>query len=153
MNATWSFRVGIALDEQLGIYVVKSIAKSGENFDYADCDYIIVISESYGQYGSTSDFRGAVKEEQAVKFVGDPDTGIATVEFYDPSAISGGTIENYVDEYTIATLPVLLPTPKQEGKVFVGWALSDSSTETFTSLPAGTMGDVTLYAVFEDANA
>ena len=149
LNATWSFRVGITLDEALGVYVVKSIADSGKTFDYEGCDYIIVISSSYGSYGSTSSFRGSVRLDQIVKFVGDPDSGKATVEFYDPSAISGGTIENYVDKYTIATIPVLLPTPKLEGKVFVGWALSASSNETFTSLPAGTMGDVTLYAVFE----
>lgn len=149
LNATWSFRVGIALDEQLGIYVVKSIGNSGNNFDYSGCDYIIVISESYEKYGSTSGFRGAVKEEQAVKFVGDPDTGIATVEFYDASAISGGSIDNFIDKYSINQLPALLPIPKLEGKVFKGWALDASSTTTFTQLPTGTMGDVTLYAVFE----
>ena len=149
LNATWSFRVGITLDEALGVYVVKSLADSGKTFDYEGCDYIIVISSSYGSYGSTSSFRESVQIDQIVKFVGDPDSGKATVEFYDLSAISGGIIENYVDEYTIAELPLLLPTPKLEGKVFVGWALSASSNETFTSLPAGTMGDVTLYAVFE----
>ena len=42
-------------------------------------------------------------------------------------------------------------TSDEEGKTFVGWALSASSQETFKSLPAGTMGDVTLYAVFTDA--
>ncbi len=149
LNATWSFRVGIKLDEALGVYVVSSIADSGKTFTYDGCDYIIVISSSYGSYGSTSGFRGSVQLDQIVKFVGDPDSGAATVEFYDSSAISGGTIENFVDEYTIATLPCLLPTPKQEGKVFVGWKLSLTSEETFTSLPEGTIGDVTLYAVFE----
>ncbi len=149
LNATWSFRVGITLDEALGVYVVKSIADSGKTFDYSGCDYIIVISSSYSSYGSTSSFREKVQMDQIVKFVGDADSGVATVEFYEPSAISGGTIENYVDEYTIAELPLLLPTPKLEGKVFVGWALSASSNEAFTSLPAGTMGNVTLYAVFE----
>ena len=37
----------------------------------------------------------------------------------------------------------------EEKKTFKGWALETSSTTTFTQLPAGTMGDVTLYAVFE----
>ena len=148
-KATWSFRVGIAFDESMGIYVVKSVADQNKSFDASICEYVITISGSYGQYSSTSDFRGAVKEGQGVKITGELSTGNATLEFFDASGMTGGTIENYVDEYTIATIPVLLPTPKLEGKVFVGWALSASSNETFTSLPAGTMGDVTLYAVFE----
>ena len=149
LNATWSFRIGIALDESIGALVVKSIADSGKTFEYEGCDYIIVISSSYSNYNSTSSFRSAVKEGQVVKFIGDPNSGAATVEFYDSSAISGGKVENYIEEYTLATLPLLLPTPKLEGKTFKGWALEASSTETFTTLPAGTMGDVTLYAVFE----
>ena len=148
-KATWSFRVGIAFDESMGIYVVKSVADQNKSFDASICEYIITISGSYGQYSSTSDFRGAVKEGQGVKINGELSTGNATLEFFDASGMTGGTIENYVVEYTIATLPTLLPTPKLEGKVFKGWALSSSSTETFTSLPTGTMGDVTLYAVFE----
>ena len=149
LNATWSFRIGIALDEAIGALVVKTIADSGKTFEYDGCDYILVISSSYSNYGSTSSFRGAVKEGQVVKFVGDADSGQATVEFYDSSSISGGTIENYVEEYTIASSSLVLPTPKCEGKTFIGWAFSETSTETFTSLPTGTMGDVTLYAVFE----
>ena len=133
----------------MGIYVVKSVADQNKSFDASICEYIITISGSYGQYSSTSDFRGAVKVGQGVKITGELSTGNATLEFFDASGMTGGTIENYVVEYTIATLPTLLPTPKLEGKVFKGWALSSSSTETFTSLPAGTMGDVTLYAVFE----
>ena len=149
--AVWSFRVGIGYSEQMGIYSVINIADSGKSFDETGVEYVITISGSYSQYGSTSSFRSAVAIGQGVKFIGDPASGVATVEFYDASSISGGTIENYVDEYTIASLPVLLPTPQQEGKTFVGWALSASSQETFKSLPAGTMGDVTLYAVFTDA--
>ena len=147
--AIWSFRVGIGYSEQMGIYSVISIGESGGSFDETGVEYVITISGSYSGYASTSAFRSAVKVGQGVKFNGDPATGIATVEFYNASSISGGTIENYVEEYTIQTLPVLLPTPKHESKTFVGWALSASSNETFTSLPDGTLGDVTLYAVFE----
>ena len=133
----------------MGIYVVKSVADQNKSFDASICEYVITISGSYGQYSSTSDFRGAVKVGQGVKITGELSTGNATLEFFDASGMTGGTIENYVVEYTIATLPTVLPTPKLEGKVFKGWALDASSTTTFTQLPAGTMGDVTLYAVFE----
>ena len=150
--AIWSFRVGIGYSEQMGIYSVLAVSDQGEDFDETGVEYVITISGSYAQNSSTSAFRSTVKVGQGVKFTGDPETGIATVEFYDPSSISGGTVENFVEEYTIATRPALLPTPKQEGKVFIGWALSASSNETFTSLPDGTMGNVTLYAVFSDAN-
>ena len=145
----WSGRVGIAFDESMGIYVVKSVADQNKPFDASICEYVITISGSYGQYSSTSGFRGAVKAGQGVKITGELSTGNATLEFFDASGMTGGTIENYVVEYTIATLPTVLPTPKLEGKVFKGWTLDASSTTTFTQLPAGTMGDVTLYAVFE----
>ncbi|MBQ3001647.1 MAG: InlB B-repeat-containing protein [Bacilli bacterium] len=148
--ATWSFRVGIGYSEQMGIYSVINIADSGASFDETNVEYVITISSSYKQYASTATFRSAVKIGQGVKVTGDLDSGAATIEFYDPSAISGATIENYVKEYTIASLPILLPTPKLEGKVFVGWSLSASSNEVFTSLPTGTMGNITLYAVFAD---
>ncbi len=148
--ATWSFRVGIGYSEQMGIYSVINIADSGASFDETNVEYVITISSSYKQYASTATFRSAIKIGQGVKVTGDLDSGAATIEFYDPSAISGATIENYVKEYTIASLPILLPTPKLEGKVFVGWSLSASSNEVFTSLPTGTMGNITLYAVFAD---
>ena len=148
--ATWSFRVGIGYSEQMGIYSVINIADSGASFDETNVEYVITISSSYKQYASTATFRSAVKIGQGVKVTGDLDSGAATIEFYDSSAISGATIENYVEEYTIASLPILLPTPKLEGKVFVGWLLSTSSNEVFTSLPTGTMGNITLYAVFAD---
>ena len=151
-KATWSFRVGIAYDESMGIYVVKSVADQNKSFDADICEYVVTISGSYGQYGSTQDFRNAVQVGQGVKVTGDLATGNATLEFYDASGMTGGTIENYVVEYTIVTLPSVLPIPQKEGKVFVGWALSATSSETFTQLPQGTMGDVTLYAIFADAN-
>ena len=148
--AIWSFRVGIGYSEQMGIYSVINIADSGASFDETNVEYVITISSSYKQYASTATFRSAVKIGQGVKVTGDLDSGAATIEFYDQSAISGATIENYVEEYTIASLPILLPTPKLEGKVFVGWSLSASSNEVFTSLPTGTMGNITLYAIFAD---
>ncbi len=150
--ATWSFRVGIGFNDHMGIYSVINIADQGKTFDEAGVEYVITISGSYSQYSSTSSFRSNVKIGQGVKIIGDPESGVATIEFYDQSAISGGSIENYVDEYTIISIPELLPIPKMEGKLFIGWSLSASSNEVFTKLPTDTMGDITLYAVFAEAN-
>ena len=149
LNAVWSFRVGIAMDELVGTYVVKKITDSGGTFDATGCDYIVVISSSYGSYNSTSSFRKAVAVGQVVKFVGDPDTGSATVEFYNAEDVSGNKIENFVSEYTINDLPLLLPTPKLEGKTFKGWGLAKDATEVITSLEKGMTGDLTLYAIWE----
>lgn len=149
LNATWSYRVGIAMDQVVGTYVVKSIGLSGKNFDYAGCDYIIVISESYGKYSSTADFRNSVVIGQVVKFVGDPDLGTATVELYNSEDVKGNKIDNFVSEYTINDLPTLLPTPKLEGKVFKGWGLTKDATETINSLEKGVTGNLTLYAIWE----
>ena len=146
--AVWSFRVGIGYSEVMGVYSVIALADQGKDFDETGVEYVITISGSYSKYSSTADFRGKVQVGQGVKISGDLESGIASFEFYDASNITGGTVENYVEEYTIATLPLLLPTPKMEGKEFIGWALSADSQEVFTSLPAGTMGNVTLYAVF-----
>ncbi len=148
--AVWSFRVGIGYSEQMGIYSVISIADSGDTFDETGVEYVITISSSHSQYESTKEFRSKVQVGQGVRFNGDPATGITTIEFFDKSAISGGIVDNYIEEYTIATLPTLLPIPKLEGKVFVGWALSNTSNETFTTLPTDIMGDVILYAIFSE---
>ena len=147
--AVWSFRVGIGYSDVMGVYSVMSIADQGKSFDETNVEYVITISGSYSKYSSTADFRSKVQVGQGVKVTGDLESGIATLEFYDASSITGGTVENYVEEYTIANLPVVLPTPMMEGKVFIGWALSPDATVGFTSLPDGTMGDVTLYAIFQ----
>ena len=148
--ATWSFRVGIGYNDQMGIYSVINIADQGKSFDETGVEYVITISGSYSQYSSTSSFRSNVKIGQGVKIIGDVDSGIATIEFYDESSISGGKVENYIETYTIASHPVLLPTPVLEGKVFKGWALSQNSEETFTTLPTDVMDNLTLYAIFVD---
>ena len=149
LNATWSFRVGIAMDELVGTYVVKTLGESGGTFEYAGCDYIIVISSSYGNYSSTSSFRNSVQIGQVVKFIGDPDAGTATVEFYNPEDVSGSEVKNFISEYTINELPALLPTPKLEGKIFKGWGLTKDATEVIVSLEKGMTGNLTLYAIWE----
>ncbi len=148
-KATWSFRVGIAYSEVMGVYSVVSLGIAGKSFDDSKAEYVITISSSYNGYNGTSSFRNAVQVGQGVKITGDLDSGKATFEFYDPSNISGGTVENYVDTYTIASIPSILPTPKLEGKTFKGWALNQNSTEVFMALPENTKGNITLYAIYE----
>ena len=149
-KAVWSHRVGIAFNNVLNMYVVVSVAESGESFDDSIAEYVITISGSYEGYSSTSGYRSNVKVGQGIKVTGDLDSGNATLEFYAEDDISGGTVENYVVEYTIATLPQQLPTPKLEGKVFKGWSLNaDLSGEVLTELPLGIIGNIVLYAVYE----
>ena len=149
LNATWSERIGITFDDTIGAYAVTSVAKSGStDFVYADCDYILQLSSSHSNYNSLKGNFTKVEVGFIVKFVGDPTTGSCNVEFYSKDSVSGGTIENYVTEYTIATIPQILPTPKYEGKTFKGWALSANGAP-MSSLPIDTIGNITLYANWE----
>ena len=149
LNATWSERIGITFDDTIGAYAVTSVAKSGStDFVYADCDYILQLSSSHSNYNSLKGNFTKVEVGFIVKFVGDPTTGSCNVEFYSKDSVSGGTIENYVTEYTIATIPQILPTPKYEGKTFKGWALSANGAP-MSSLPIDTIGNITLYAIWE----
>ena len=52
--------------------------------------------------------------------------------------------------YTLETLPFVLPTPvPAEGKKFVGWYQNAEFTgDVWFEVPAGTMGDLTLYAKY-----
>ena len=148
--ATWSFRVGIAYSDVLGIYVVTAIADSGNDFDSSSSEYVISISGSYENYSSTSSFRSNVKVGQGVRVTGDLDSGITTLEFFNEENINKEEVENYIEEYTIADLPALLPTPTCDAKVFIGWSMNqDLSGDILTQLPTGLMEDITLYAVFE----
>ena len=149
-KAVWSFRVGIAYSDVLGIYVVTAVSDQGKDFDDSKAQYVITISGSYANYSSTSSFRSSVQVGQGVKVTGDLESGITTLEFYAEENIKSAVIENYIDEYTIVTLPALLPMPKYEGKTFKGWSINqDLSGELLTELPEGLMGNITLYAVFE----
>ena len=151
LNAQYSYRVGLEYDSVTKLYKVASISTSGNaSFDYTNKAYIIMISGSYANYGSTSSFRNAVEIGQYVTISGTPENGNAHLEFFNKESVSGGIIENYVEEYTIESNNLILPTPKLEGKRFVGWSLnSDLSGEVYTILPLGLTGDITLYAVYE----
>ena len=150
LNAQYSYRVGIKYDSVSKLYKVVSISTSGNaSFDYSNVDYILVISGSYKQYSSTSEFRTNVTIGQYVLITGTPNTGIATLKFYSASSISGTKIENYVDEYTVESTNLLLPIPKCDGKVFKGWSINeDLSGPLYMNVPIGIIGNIILYAVF-----
>lgn len=151
LNAQWSYRMGIKYDSISKLYKVVSISLSGNSsFDYANVDYVLMISGSYNQYGSTSTFRDKVEIGQYVIISGTPDNGVAKLEIYGKDYVSGTEILNYVLEYTVESKELLLPTPKCDGKTFKGWSLnSDLSGDVFTTLPEELTGNLTLYAVFE----
>lgn len=55
-------------------------------------------------------------------------------------------------EYTINDLPLVLETPMRKDEVaFLGWCLNEKLRDEFTTLPAGTLGDIKLYAKWADS--
>ena len=58
---------------------------------------------------------------------------------------------NPVYVYTVDQLPLELAEPTKEGVTFVGWCDNEYLKREFTSLPAGTLGDVKLYAKWSDS--
>ena len=53
-------------------------------------------------------------------------------------------------EYTVEELPFDIEVPMRDGVEFVGWCFDDFYRESFLSLPAGTVGDIKLYAKWSD---
>ena len=53
-------------------------------------------------------------------------------------------------KYDVRTLPLAFAAATKANKTFLGWSLTEGSTEYVTELAAGTQGDVTLYANFAD---
>ncbi|MBQ4571226.1 MAG: InlB B-repeat-containing protein [Bacilli bacterium] len=53
-------------------------------------------------------------------------------------------------EYTVEELPFTLEVPMRDGVEFIGWCLSDNYRNEFLELPAGTVGDIKLYAKWSD---
>ncbi len=177
-SALYSFRVSITMQED-GSYVVSAIGKSGDGaYDYSG-DYVLMISDSYGQVADTAAFKEAVQVGDVVNFVGDPATGNATIELMkvynkisadtvgdlnltalyaelkDNYALSydlnGGTLsENAPVEYLCSTGLKLEMTASKPGYEFTGWSLSKGGA-IVTEIPQGTRGDVTLYANYKAA--
>ena len=64
--------------------------------------------------------------------------------------LNGGTNHSENPEvYTVESGAITLNTPSNEGYTFKGWYTDESLTTSFTSIPAGSMGDVTVYAKWE----
>lgn len=53
-------------------------------------------------------------------------------------------------EYTVEELPFVLEVPMRDGVEFVGWCFNNKYRDEFLSLPAGTVGDIKLYAKWSD---
>ena len=53
-------------------------------------------------------------------------------------------------KYDVRTLPLALAAATKANKKFLGWSLSEGSTDYITEIAAGTKGDITLYANFQD---
>lgn len=53
-------------------------------------------------------------------------------------------------EYTVEELPFDIEVPMRDGVEFVGWCFDDFYRESFLSLPAGTIGNIKLYAKWSD---
>ena len=54
------------------------------------------------------------------------------------------------DKYDASNLPLTLGRATKTNMKFVGWSLEEGSTEYITELPAGTTGNITLYANYEN---
>ena len=54
------------------------------------------------------------------------------------------------DKYDISNLPLTLGKATKTNKTFAGWSLVEGSDEYITEIPAGTTGDITLYANYKD---
>ena len=65
--------------------------------------------------------------------------------------LDGGTnAKANPEKYDVRTLPLALQAATKANKEFLGWSLEQGSTEYVTELPAGTKGDITLYANWKD---
>ena len=84
-NPTFSFRIGLLLNPD-GTYRVDRFAQSGAAFTASGLDAEVVISESYGGWAGTADFRAAIQVGQTVIIDGDLKTGVADVKFYNLDA-------------------------------------------------------------------
>ena len=174
-NATFAYRACITRQED-GSYKVTNIALSGESLT-VEGDYLLVISESYGDYAGTEAFRNALQVGDTVCFDGDPATGNATlniVNFYDKISADqmgdlnfkayyallkdnyalsyetdGGVLSaNAPSEYLCSTGLQLDMTASKPGYTFKGWSLTKDGA-VITEIAKGTRDDITLYAVFE----
>jgi uncharacterized repeat protein (TIGR02543 family) len=62
--------------------------------------------------------------------------------------LDGGTNGENPAQYAAADLPVTLAPATKASKTFGGWYTDSGFTDAVTQIPAGTEGDITLYAKF-----
>ena len=72
-------------------------------------------------------------------------------EYIITYVLNGGTnAKANPAKYDVRTLPLALAAATKANKKFLGWSLSEGSTDYVTEIAAGTKGDITLYANFQD---
>lgn len=136
INAQWSDRFGIKYNSETATYYIATIAYDGEkSFDYSNVDYILMVSEQYVNYKLTNAFTQSVSIGDYVRFIGDPTTGIATVETYVP----------YITKYTIEDTKTL-SVPTKDGYSFAGWYDNEVfNGEKVDTIETGNFGKKVLY--------
>lgn len=80
-----------------------------------------------------------------------PDTPDTPTEYTITYELSGGT--NHKDNpntYTSDTATIILQDPTRSGYEFLGWYLDAAYTRTIADIPKGSIGNVTLYAKWEE---
>ena len=136
INAQWSDRFGIKYNPESATYYIATIAYDGEkSFNYSDVDYILMVSDQHENYKSTNTFTKAVSIGDYVRFIGDPTTGVTTVETYAP----------YITKYTIEDTKTL-PVPTKDGYSFAGWYDNEEfNGEKIDTIETGNFGNKVLY--------
>ncbi len=79
------------------------------------------------------------------------DVEVVQGEYSITYVLNGGTnsSKNPV-KYDVRELPLALVAATKSNKNFLGWSLTEGSTDYVTEISAGQTGDITLYANFED---
>ena len=98
------------------------------------------------------------------EFEGEPATGIAVGNFGDKTfyarwtpvvynieyVLNGGSFAgDYEATYTIESDTVVFATPQKTDYTFMGWFTSEDFNEELTEIPAGSHGDIKVYAYFQ----
>ena len=148
----WQYKVLLQYSEKLNAYEVvavdgatagiKAVAEAaGVTWTHALNSTQVKVNEQFS-VGQLLVIDAVVAEGmQAVK-----------AQVYAPEQIKSTEVKNEVEApetYTSKELPLTLPVPTLAGKEFYGWYQEENfSGERLFQIPAGTYGDITLYARF-----
>ena len=81
----------------------------------------------------------------------EPDTPDTPTEYTITYELSGGTNhKDNPDTYTSDTATIILQDPTRSGYEFLGWYLDAAYTRMIAEIPKGSVGNVTLYAKWEE---